>query len=335
MFCSREPTAEEARRWSGIMMKKRINRFTRLRRLVNLLATFLFFFSSYVSPAISGTGVLCPGQDSFKAGNGPRSGYEEPDAMGGGEGIAEMRRDIEAESEQKDCARLPGMAWNPNRTACISCAEYQKRFAAALNVNDLNSAQNLLNEAVNCPWYSKSASALEQRRRHQERCQQIDAALTAASKAKDINRFRALVERARAERCDFYQKAYNHLHQWEHDARCRGIDAALTAASKAKDINRFRALVEQARAERCDFCQKAYNHLRQWEQDARCRQIDLALVAASQAKDIKRFRALVEQARGENCDFCQAASNYLRNWERQQQRSRIKPQPQPQVKGQP
>ena len=51
--------------------------------------------------------------------------------------------------------------------------------------------------------------------RTEDRCGQIDAALAAASQAKDINRFRALVEQARVENCNFYQNAYNHLRNWE------------------------------------------------------------------------------------------------------------------------
>jgi hypothetical protein len=162
------------------------------------------------------------------------------------------------------CPNDRGLFWNQSRTRCISCAEYESRFTGALNSNDLNSAQGLLNEAVNCPWYSKGAAALDQRRRNQERCTQIDSSLVAASQAKDVNRFRALVEQARVENCNFYQNAYSHLQNWE---RCLQIDSALVAASKAKDINRFRALVEQARVGNCDFYQTAYNHLRNWEQE--------------------------------------------------------------------
>ena len=104
--------------------------------------------------------------------------------------------------------------------------------------------------------------------RTEDRCREIDAALVAASQAKDINRFRALVEQARVENCKFYQNAYNHLRNWEQqEGRCKQIDSALKAASQAKDINRFRALVEQARVEKCDFYQNAYNHLRNWEQE--------------------------------------------------------------------
>ncbi len=51
--------------------------------------------------------------------------------------------------------------------------------------------------------------------RREDRCGQIEAALIAASQAKDINRFRTLVEQARLENCNFYQSAYNHLRNWE------------------------------------------------------------------------------------------------------------------------
>lgn len=53
----------------------------------------------------------------------------------------------------------------------------------------------------------------------QERCAQINSALIAASHAKDINRFRALVEQARIENCAFTQKAHNHLRNWEQQSQ--------------------------------------------------------------------------------------------------------------------
>jgi beta-lactam-binding protein with PASTA domain len=170
----------------------------------------------------------------------------------------------------------------------------------------------------------------------EDRCQEIDASLTAA---KDINTFRALVTEAQAENCDFYQKAYNYLLQWEQrEERCNQIDASLVAASQAKDLNTFRVLVEQARIDNCNCYQGANDYLQRWD---RCANIKSDLIAASQAQNINQFRALVEQARIDNCDSYQSASNYLRNWEQQIQRSATQPvfqppvQPQPQPPAQP
>jgi hypothetical protein len=59
--------------------------------------------------------------------------------------------------------------------------------------------------------------------RREDRCIQINSALAAASQAKDINRFRALVEKARVENCNFYQNAYNHLRNWEQELQRSAI----------------------------------------------------------------------------------------------------------------
>ena len=66
-------------------------------------------------------------------------------------------------------------------------------------------------------------SAVNDVKVQEERCSQIDSALAAASKAKNINRFRVLVERAKAENCDCYQSAYSHLRNWEQQLQRSSI----------------------------------------------------------------------------------------------------------------
>lgn len=111
------------------------------------------------------------------------------------------------------------MAWNREKTICISCADYENRFAAAFNANDLNATKVLLNDAVNCPWYSRGTAALNQRIKGNERCNQIDLALKESDRVKDLNRFRALVEQAKQANCSFYQNAFTYLQRWQQQAK--------------------------------------------------------------------------------------------------------------------
>jgi beta-lactam-binding protein with PASTA domain len=130
---------------------------------------------------------------------------------------------------------------------------------------DINAFRALVEQAraENCDFYQNAYNHLLQWEQREERCNQIDAALVAASQAKDLNTFRSLVEQARIDNCNCYQNASNYLQRWE---RCTQIRSALVASSQAKDINSFRALVEQARIDNCDSYQEAYNYLRNWEQ---------------------------------------------------------------------
>jgi hypothetical protein len=132
-----------------------------------------------------------------------------------------------------------------------------------------------------------------------DRCQQIDARLGAASQAGDLATFRALL--AQGTDCGFYPNAAAWL---ERNDRCTAIGQALAGAAQARDLARFRGLLGQAAD--CDFHEKAAADLAALERDDRCNAIGAALAAAVQARDLNRFRGLLAQAT--DCDYYQQAS---------------------------
>jgi hypothetical protein len=224
------------------------------------------------------------------------------------------------QTNRVECICPGGMARSRDNTRCISCADYENRFVAAYNANQLNAAQGFLQEAVNCPWYGKAADALKKRGQYlaeqnekERKCNDLYNRFLNALNGKQFDQARGIL--AQAKECGFQQQGYNDL--------CNQIRAALTEAKGRKDIRQFRLFLPQAKG--CTFYEQANADLRQMELDEHCNKIGTALNEAKRLKDINRFRSLLTQA--QKCGFYQQALADLRKMEGDQVQAKTKPAP--------
>jgi hypothetical protein len=224
------------------------------------------------------------------------------------------------QTNRVECICPGGMARSRDNTRCISCADYENRFVAAYNANQLNAAQGFLQEAVNCPWYGKAADALKKRGQYlaeqnekERKCNDLYNRFLNALNGRQFDQARGIL--AQAKDCGFQQQGYNDL--------CNQIRAALTEAKGRKDIRQFRLFLPQAKG--CTFYEQANADLRQMELDEHCNKIGTALNEAKRLKDINRFRSLLTQA--QKCGFYQQALADLRKMEGDQVQAKTKPAP--------
>lgn len=101
-----------------------------------------------------------------------------------------------------------GTAISPDGGMCIDCADYEARFAAAVNSGQLTDAAGWLGPARNCPWSGRAAAALQQaqgdqkqRQRFELDCLTLETNILAALNAKNLAGAQSLLAQARQMNC--------------------------------------------------------------------------------------------------------------------------------------
>jgi hypothetical protein len=126
-----------------------------------------------------------------------------------------------AQKEQSECVCPSGWAWNHHRTACINCRENEANFYGALDLDNVNIAQDLLQESANCYWHAQGRYQLEsyldhiQQARHEWEvyCLQLESAIIRACAEHSINEAQSLLAQAQQNNCPIKTTTYNAVQQ--------------------------------------------------------------------------------------------------------------------------
>ena len=114
----------------------------------------------------------------------------------------------DALSNGPGCACPGGRVLSPDGAACIDCADYEARFAAAVNSGQLADATGWLGPARDCPWSGRAAAALQQAQNDQQQrqrleldCLTLETNILAALNARNLAGAQAMLAQARQMNC--------------------------------------------------------------------------------------------------------------------------------------